>query len=71
MTEQRPESLPDAVTADGAQNRGVSEARLRQLLTGDLPTITAEVPAGRDRRNAIRQSTLSRRIYGSILTAIR
>lgn len=39
INEQRPEGLLSAVSAEGAQNRGVTEARLRQLLVGDLQTI--------------------------------
>ena len=39
VTEQRPENLLAAITAEGAQNRGLSELRLSQSLTGDLQTI--------------------------------
>jgi serine/threonine protein kinase len=39
FTEQPPESLPSAVTAQGAAGRGASEASLRQMLAGDLETI--------------------------------
>lgn len=39
LTEQRPEGLLNAVSAEGAQDRDITEARLRQLLTGDLETI--------------------------------
>ena len=39
VTEQRPEDLLAAITAEGAQNRGVSELRLSQSLSGDLQTI--------------------------------
>jgi len=39
VTEQRPENLLAAITAEGAQNRGVSELRLSQSLSGDLQTI--------------------------------
>ena len=51
MTEAEPERLPDAVTAKAAETRGVSEGRLRQLLTGDLATITAKClrPRPKDR----------------------
>jgi serine/threonine protein kinase/tetratricopeptide (TPR) repeat protein len=42
MNEREPERLQDAVTATAASLRGVSESRLRQLLTGDLATITAK-----------------------------
>jgi serine/threonine-protein kinase len=42
MNETEPERLPDAVTAKAAETRGLSEARLKQLLTGDLGTITAK-----------------------------
>ncbi|MFZ0337746.1 MAG: protein kinase [Terracidiphilus sp.] len=40
MTEQRPENLLSAITVEGALHRGVAEGRLRQLLSGDLQTIT-------------------------------
>jgi serine/threonine-protein kinase len=51
MNEAEPERLPDAVTAKTAEDRGVSEGRLRQLLTGDLATITAKClrPRPKDR----------------------
>jgi serine/threonine-protein kinase len=51
MTEAEPERLPDAVTAEAAETRGVAEDRLRQLLTGDLATITAKClrPRPKDR----------------------
>ena len=39
VTEERPEDLLAAITAEGAQNRGVSEMRLSQSLSGDLQTI--------------------------------
>jgi len=39
VSEQRPEDLLGAITAEGAQNRGVSELRLSQSLSGDLETI--------------------------------
>src|SRR5271170_3101098 len=37
--EQEPESLPNAITSSSAEHRGLSESRLRQLLTGDLATV--------------------------------
>jgi tetratricopeptide (TPR) repeat protein len=51
MNEAEPERLPDAVTAKSAEDRGVSEGRLRQLLAGDLATITAKClrPRSKDR----------------------
>jgi serine/threonine-protein kinase len=51
MNEAEPDKLPDAVTARAAETRGVSEGRLRQLLTGDLATITAKClrPRPKDR----------------------
>jgi serine/threonine-protein kinase len=51
MTEAEPERLPDAVTPNAADARGLSEVRLRQLLTGDLATITAKClrPRPKDR----------------------
>jgi hypothetical protein len=42
MREQEPESLPNAITGSAAEHCGLSENRLRQLLTGDLATIVAK-----------------------------
>ena len=39
MKEEEPEDLSKAVTSEAALHRGVSESRLRQLLSGDLATI--------------------------------
>jgi serine/threonine protein kinase/tetratricopeptide (TPR) repeat protein len=39
MKEQEPEDLSKAVTNEAAIHRGVTESRLRQLLSGDLATI--------------------------------
>jgi serine/threonine-protein kinase len=39
MKEEEPEDLPRAVTSEAALHRGVTENRLRQLLSGDLTTI--------------------------------
>lgn len=39
ITEQKPENLLSAVNAEGAINRSLTDARLRQLLRGDLQTI--------------------------------
>src|ERR1017187_350287 len=39
INEQEADCLPDAVTGAAAEYRGLSENRLRQLLTGDLATI--------------------------------
>ena len=51
MKEQEPERLPDAVTGEAAAQRGMSESRLRQLLSGDLATIVAKClsPRAKDR----------------------
>src|ERR1019366_2391940 len=38
IREQEPERLPEAVTGPAAAQRGLSEHRLRQLLSGDLAT---------------------------------
>ena len=40
IREQEPERLQDAVTGPAAESRGLTENRLRQVLTGDLATIT-------------------------------
>lgn len=49
MTEQEPESLPHAVTAEAAERRGTTEARLKKALTGDLATIGAKCMRSRPR----------------------
>jgi serine/threonine protein kinase/tetratricopeptide (TPR) repeat protein len=65
IREQEADRLPDAVTAEGAENRGLSEARLRQLLTGDLATIVAKClhPRPRDRYPSIDSLTLDVQRY--------
>jgi eukaryotic-like serine/threonine-protein kinase len=42
MREQSPEKVTQAITPEAADLRGVSENRLRQLLSGDLTTIIAK-----------------------------
>ena len=42
LSECEPEPLPNAVTPAAAEARGLSESRLRQVLNGDLATITAK-----------------------------
>jgi serine/threonine protein kinase/tetratricopeptide (TPR) repeat protein len=42
MLEEEPERLPDAVTGQAAEHRGLTENRLRQALEGDLATIVAK-----------------------------
>ncbi|HEX4022105.1 MAG TPA: serine/threonine-protein kinase [Acidobacteriaceae bacterium] len=51
MNETEPAPLYDTVTAKAAEVRGVPENKLRQLLSGDLATITAKClrPRPRDR----------------------
>ncbi len=55
IREQEPERLPAVVTAAAAEKRGVSENRLRQLLTGDLATIAQKClnPRPKDRYPSI------------------
>jgi serine/threonine-protein kinase len=55
IREQEPERLPDAVTGSAAEHRGLSENRLRQLLTGDLATIAQKClnPRPKDRYPSI------------------
>jgi serine/threonine-protein kinase len=55
IREQEPERLPDAVTRAAAEQRGLAENRLRQLLTGELATIAQKClnPRPRDRYPAI------------------
>ncbi|MGC9159748.1 MAG: protein kinase domain-containing protein [Terracidiphilus sp.] len=47
MKEQESERLPNAVTGLAAKYRGLSENRLRLLLSGDLATIVAKCLAPR------------------------
>jgi len=51
MREQEPERLSKAVTSEAAAHRGLSESRLRQLLSSDLATIVAKClsPRPKDR----------------------
>lgn len=42
ITEAEPNRLTASLSAEAAEARGVTEVRLRQLLTGDLETITAK-----------------------------
>ena len=55
IREQEPDRLPDAVTGAAAEDRGLSENRLRQLLAGDLATIAQKClnPRPRDRYPSI------------------
>lgn len=55
IREQEPERLQDAVTAAAAEQRGLSESRLRQMLTGDLATIAQKClrPRPKDRYPSI------------------
>jgi serine/threonine-protein kinase len=55
INEQEAERLPDAVTGAAAEDRGLSENRLRQLLTGDLATIAQKClnPRPKDRYPSI------------------
>lgn len=39
LAEQNPESLLSAISPEDAQNRGITEVRLRQILSGDLQNI--------------------------------
>ena len=42
LSGREPEPLPNAVSLAAAETRGLSESRLRQMLSGDLATITAK-----------------------------
>ena len=65
MREQEADRLPDVVTALAAENRGMSESRLRQMLTGDLATIVAKClhPRPRDRYASVDSVTLDVQRY--------
>jgi serine/threonine-protein kinase len=47
VNEEEPEALPDAVTSEAAERRGLSEGRLRSLLSDDLATIVAKCLSSR------------------------
>jgi serine/threonine-protein kinase len=55
IKELEPERLTAAVTAEAAEQRGVSESRLRQMLRGDLATIVQKClrPRAKDRYPSI------------------
>jgi len=55
IKEQEPEKLTAAVTPAAAEQRGLSESRLRQMLRGDLATIVQKClrPRARDRYPSI------------------
>jgi len=55
IKEQEPERLTAAVTAEAAEQRGLSESRLRQMLRGDLATIVQKClrPRAKDRYPSI------------------
>jgi len=55
MKEQEPEPLPKGVTGAAAAHRGLSQSRLRLLLSGDLATIVAKClnPRPKDRYRSI------------------
>jgi serine/threonine-protein kinase len=65
IREQEPERLPDVVTGPAAEQRGLSENRLRQLLTGDLATIVQKClsPRPRDRYPSLDSLTEDIRRY--------
>jgi serine/threonine-protein kinase len=55
INEQEPEPLPSGVTGPAAEHRGLTEGRLRQLLSGDLATIVQKClsPRARDRYQSL------------------
>ncbi|MGB6688027.1 MAG: serine/threonine-protein kinase [Terracidiphilus sp.] len=63
--EQEADRLPDAVTAAAAEKHGLSEARLRQSLTGDLATIVSKClnPRPRDRYQFVDSLTMDIQRY--------
>src|SRR3984885_9333591 len=65
INEQEVEHLPDAVTGAAAEHRGLSENRLRQLLTGDLATIAQKClnPRPKDRYPSIDSLTVDVQRY--------
>lgn len=65
INEHEAERLPDAVTGAAAEDRGLSENRLRQLLTGDLATIAQKClnPRPKDRYPSIDSLTVDIQRY--------
>ncbi len=65
MKEEEPEHLQDAVTGPAAKCRGVSEHRLRLMLSGDLATIVAKClsPRPRDRYLSVDSLTVDIQRY--------
>lgn len=65
IKEQEADRLPDAVTAAAAEHRGLSEGRLRQLLTGDLATIAQKClnPRPKDRYPSVDSLTVDIQRY--------
>ena len=65
INEHEAERLPDAVTGAAAKDRGLSESRLRQLLTGDLATIAQKClnPRPKDRYPSIDSLTVDIQRY--------
>ncbi len=65
IREQEPERLQDAVTGPAAESRGLTENRLRQVLTGDLATIAQKClnARARDRYSTIEALTTDLQRY--------
>jgi serine/threonine protein kinase/tetratricopeptide (TPR) repeat protein len=65
IREQEADRLPDAVSADAAEHRGLSESRLRQLLAGDLATIAQKClnPRPKDRYPSVDSLTVDIQRY--------
>jgi eukaryotic-like serine/threonine-protein kinase len=70
--EQEADRLPDAVTAEAAEKHGLSEARLKQALTGDLATIVSKClnPRPRDRYHSVDSLTMDIQRYLSGLPVL-
>ena len=65
MREQEADRLPEAVTVAAAEHRGLSETRLKQVLTGDLATIAQKClsPRPKDRYASIDSLTVDVQRY--------
>ncbi len=65
MKELPPESLIEAVTAAAAEHRGLTQARLRNELSGDLATIVAKclTPRPKDRYTSVDALTVDLQRY--------
>jgi serine/threonine-protein kinase len=63
MREEEPDPMPDAVSAQAAESCGLSEAGLRQELSGDLATIVAKCLSARPENRYISVDALLQDVH--------